>query len=183
MTFPSPSIDPTAFVARGVRILGDVTVGERAVLMFGVVVRAELDRITIGAETNIQDNCVIHCDEGIPCLVGDRVTVGHAAVVHGATVEDHCLVGIGARVLNRSHLGEGAWLAAGAVLTEGRSIPPWTVAAGIPAKPLRDLTDEEKARADEAVEHYLGFGEAYRRMGLGDRRAAASINGPPDEGQ
>ena len=164
MDFPNPSIHESAFVAPGVRIFGDVTVGEKAVLMFGVVVRAELDHIEIGAETNVQDNCVLHCDEGIPCLVGKRVTIGHAAVVHGAIVEDHCLVGIGARALNGSHMGEGSWLAAGAVLTEGRTIPPWTVAAGIPAKPLRELTDDEKARADEGVDHYLEFGEAYRRL-------------------
>ena len=170
MEIATPSIHDTAFVARGTRVLGDVTIGPRSVLMFGVVVRAELDRVLIGSETNIQDNCVLHCDEGIPCLVGDRVTVGHAAVVHGATVEDHCLVGIGARVLNGSHMGEGSWLAAGGVLTEGRSIPPWTIAAGIPAKPLRELTDEERAQASRGVDNYTAFGEAYRLMGMAEGR-------------
>jgi carbonic anhydrase/acetyltransferase-like protein (isoleucine patch superfamily) len=164
MHIADPTIHETAYVAPGVRIFGDVTVGERAVLMFGVVVRAELDRVEIGAETNVQDNCVLHCDAGIPCLVGSRVTIGHAAVVHGAIVDDHCLVGIGARALNGSHMGEGSWLAAGAVLTEGRSIPPWTIAAGIPAKPLREVTDEERTRVDEGVDHYLAFGEAYRGL-------------------
>ncbi|MCB2224123.1 MAG: gamma carbonic anhydrase family protein [Actinobacteria bacterium] len=164
MELSTPRIAPSAFVAPGVRIFGDVTVGERAALMFGVVVRAELDRIEIGDETNVQDNCVFHCDTGFPTLVGRRVTVGHAAVVHGAVVEDHALVGIGARALNGSRLGEGAWLAAGAVLAEGRSIPPWTIAVGIPAKPLRELTDEERARADEGVDHYVEFGEAYRAL-------------------
>lgn len=167
MDITDPTIDPSAFVAPGVRLLGDVTVGPDAVIMFGTVARAELDRIVVGAETNIQDNCVLHCDAGIPCVIGRRVTVGHAAVVHGATVDDHCLVGIGARALNGSHLGEGSWLAAGAVLGEGRSIPPWTIAVGIPAKPLRELTDEERARADEGVDHYVEFGKAYRLMGLG----------------
>jgi carbonic anhydrase/acetyltransferase-like protein (isoleucine patch superfamily) len=164
MDIATPSIHLSAFIAPGARVLGDVAVGERAVLMFGVVVRAEFDRIEIGAETNIQDACVLHCDTGFPALLGRRVTVGHAAVVHGAVVDDHALVGIGARALNGSHVGEGAWLAAGAVLPEGRSIPPWTVAAGIPAKPLRELTDEERRRADEGVDHYLEFGVAYRRL-------------------
>jgi len=164
MDLKTPTIDNSAFVAPGVRIFGDVTVGPKAVLMFGIVVRAELDRIQIGAESNIQDNCVLHCDEGIPCLIGKRVTVGHAAVVHGAIVEDHCLVGIGARALNGSHMGEGSWLAAGAVLAEGRSIPPWTIAVGIPAKPLRELTDDERTRQDEGVDHYVGFGEMYRHL-------------------
>jgi len=85
-------------------------------------------------------------------------------VVHGAIVEDHCLVGIGARALNGSHMGEGSWLAAGAVLTEGRSIPPWTIAVGIPAKPLRELTHDERARQDEGVDQYIGFGSAYRSL-------------------
>ena len=164
MDLVTPVIHDSAFVAPGVRIFGDVTVAARAVLMFGVVVRAELDHIEIGAETNIQDNCVLHCDEGIPCLIGKRVTVGHAAVVHGATVEDHCLVGVGSRALNGSHMGEGSWLAAGAVLAEGRSIPPWMIAVGIPAKPLRELTDDERARQDEGVDQYIGFGSAYRNM-------------------
>ena len=113
MDLADPRIHDTAFVAPGVMVFGDVTIGERAVLMFGVVVRAELDRVEVGTETNVQDNCVLHCDAGIPCLVGSRVTIGHAAVVHGAVVEDHCLVGIGARALNGSHMGEGSWLAAG----------------------------------------------------------------------
>ena len=168
MDLKTPVIDDSAFIAPGVRIFGDVTVGARAVLMFGVVVRAELDHIEIGAETNIQDNCVLHCDEGIPCLIGKRVTVGHAAVVHGAIVGDHCLVGIGSRALNGSQMGEGSWLAAGAVLAEGRSIPPWTIAVGIPARPLRELTDDERARQDDGVDHYVGFGGIYRqRLGQG----------------
>ena len=107
-------------------------------------------------------NGVITRTTGYPCLVGKRVTIGHAAVVHGATVGDHCLVGIGAVARNGSAMGEGSWLAAGAVLGEGRSIPPWTIAVGIPAKPLRELTDEERDRARRGVDEYLEFGAAYR---------------------
>ena len=158
-----PQIDPSAFIAPGVQIYGDVTVGPRAVVLFGTVIRAELDRVVIGAETNLQDNAVLHADEGIPCVVGRRVTVGHAAVVHGAIVGDHCLVGIGAMALNGSELGEGAWLAAGSVLAEGKSIPPWTLAVGTPAKVLRDLRENEIRRQDEGVDTYLRFGETYRR--------------------
>jgi carbonic anhydrase/acetyltransferase-like protein (isoleucine patch superfamily) len=158
----TPLIDPTAFVAPNATVLGDVTIGPQAVVMFGVVARAELDEIAIGARTNVQDQSVLHVDEGIPCRVGDGVTIGHAAVVHGATIGDHCLVGIGARALNRSVLGEGAWLAAGSVLTEGREIPPWTLALGTPAKPVRDLTPAEVASQRDGVEQYLRFAEAYR---------------------
>lgn len=161
---PEPVIDPTAVVLPGARIHGQVTIGPRSFVLFGAVIRADLDRIVIGSETNIQDNAVLHCDEGIPCLLGDRVTVGHSAVVHGALVGDRCLVGIGALLLNRSRLGEGAWLAAGSVLAEGREIPPWTLAMGTPARPVRELTAAEIARADEGVDSYVGLLEHYRPM-------------------
>jgi carbonic anhydrase/acetyltransferase-like protein (isoleucine patch superfamily) len=160
----NPAIDPSAFVAPGVHIFGDVTIGPRAVVMFGTVIRAELDRIVVGEETNLQDNSVLHADEGIPCLIGRRVTVGHAAVVHGAIVGDHCLIGIGALALNGSELGEGAWLAAGSVLPEGKSIPPWTLAVGTPAKPVRDLREGEIRRQDVGVDTYLRFGVTYRQQ-------------------
>jgi carbonic anhydrase/acetyltransferase-like protein (isoleucine patch superfamily) len=160
----TPAIDPSAFVAPNVYVYGDVHVGAHAVLMFGTVIRAELDRVVVGAYSNIQDNSVLHTDEGIPCLIGERVTVGHAAVVHGARIGDHCLVGVGARALNDSVLGEGSWLAAGAVLPEGRSIPPWTLAVGIPAKPVRDLTEEEIARQRNGVLEYQRFAATYRRL-------------------
>ena len=160
-----PRIHETAFVAPGARVLGNVTIGPRVVVMFGVVARAELDRIEVGAETNLQDNVVLHCDEGVPCIIGSRVTVGHAAVVHGANIGDHSVVGIGARALNGSHLGEGSWLAAGAVLGEDRSIPPWTVAVGIPARPLRAVNDDERKRQAEGVDFYLAFADLYRESG------------------
>lgn len=160
-----PEIDPTAYVATTARIFGDVLIGSEVVVMFGAVIRAELDRVLIGAQSNVQDNVVIHCDRGKPALIGSRVTIGHAAVVHGATIGNHSLVGIGAMVLNGSELGEGAWLAAGSVLAEGKSIPPWTIAVGIPAKPLREITAEEIDRQNIGVEEYLIFGARYRSLG------------------
>lgn len=162
-----PSIDPTAFVAPGVHLYGDIRVGPHAVIMFGTVGRAELDRIEIGARTNIQDGTILHADAGVPCLVGSDVTVGHAAVLHGADIGDHCLIGIGARVLNNSSVGEGAWLAAGSVLPEGKSIPPWTLALGTPAKPVRELTSEEIERQQSGVQNYQRFAATYRDL-LGD---------------
>ena len=164
LDLPQPRIDPTAFVAPSAAVYGDVTIGSDAVIMFGVVVRAEFDRIVVGARTNIQDNSVLHIDEGVPCLVGNDVTIGHSAVVHGATVGDHCLVGIGARVLNGAVMGEGSWIAAGSLLPEGKEIPPWTLAMGTPAKPVRELTSDEIAHQAEGVEHYLQFGATYREL-------------------
>lgn len=161
---PEPKIHTTALIAPGAVIHGDVTIDSDVFVLFGSVIRAELDRIGIGSETNVQDNSVLHCDEGVPCLVGKRVTIGHSAVVHGAVVEDRALVGVGARALNRSKIGEGAWLAAGSLLPEGKTIPPWTLAMGIPAQPIRDLTEEEIARADRGVDHYLELLAAYREI-------------------
>jgi carbonic anhydrase/acetyltransferase-like protein (isoleucine patch superfamily) len=161
---PHPDIDPEAFVASTAVIRGNVHVARLAVIMFGVVIRAEFDEIRIGSETNVQDNSVVHCDEGLPAIIGDRVTVGHAAVVHGATIGDYCLVGIGARALNGSVLGEGSWLAAGAVLPEGREIPPYTLAMGTPAKPVRELRPEEVERQRSGVDDYLRLGATYRLL-------------------
>ena len=161
---PEPNIDVTAVVAPGANVYGDVTIGPHSFVLFGAVIRAELDAITLGSETNIQDNSVLHCDEGIPASVGDRVTVGHSAVIHGATVGNRSLIGIGARVLNRSNVGEGAWIGAGSVVTEGKVIPPWTLAIGTPARPVRDLTEDEIRHADEGVEHYLQLAIAYREI-------------------
>jgi carbonic anhydrase/acetyltransferase-like protein (isoleucine patch superfamily) len=159
---PEPTIDPEALILPGAEVHGDVTLGRGVFVLFGVVIRAELDRVEIGAETNIQDNTVVHCDEDVPCVIGARVTVGHAAVVHGALVGDNCLVGIGAKLLNRSRLGEGAWLAAGSVLAEGKEIPPWTLGLGIPAKPVRELTEDEIRRQVEGVDHYQDLRMLYR---------------------
>jgi carbonic anhydrase/acetyltransferase-like protein (isoleucine patch superfamily) len=162
----SPQIDPSAYIAATARLFGDVTIDPEVVVMFGAVIRAELDRVTIGSQSNVQDNAVVHCDTDRPTVIGRRVTVGHAAVVHGATVGDHCLVGIGSVALNGSTLGEGAWLAAGSVLAEGKTIPPWTLAVGTPARPLRELTEAEIARQDSGVEEYLRLGSLYRSLGV-----------------
>ncbi|MDX1447612.1 MAG: gamma carbonic anhydrase family protein [Acidimicrobiia bacterium] len=158
----SPRIHPGAYVAPGAIIRGDVEIADRVVILFGVVIRAEFDSIAIGSETNVQDGVVVHCDEGIPAEIGRRVTIGHAAVVHGASIGDHCLVGIGSRALNGAVLGEGAWLAAGAILAEGREIPPWTLAMGIPARPVRELTEAERARQADGVDDYQRIAALYR---------------------
>ncbi len=129
-TWSVPTIHPSAVVLPSAQIHGRVTIAADAFVLFGVVIRAEFDQVAVGAGSNVQDNAVIHCDEGAPTEVGQRVTIGHGAVVHGAVVGDRALVGIRAVVLNRATLGEGAWLAAGSVLPEGHTVPPWTLAMG-----------------------------------------------------
>ena len=164
MQLSIPRIAASAFIAPNASIFGDITISENAVVLFGVVMRAEFSTVTIGSNTNVQDNTVLHCDEGLPCNLGSNVTVGHAAVIHGATIGDHCLVGIGAKALNGSVLGEGSWLAAGSLLPEGKSIAPWTLAVGIPAKPLRDLTSEEIERQRDGVADYQRLRLTYKRL-------------------
>lgn len=164
MELDQPTIHASAFVAPTASIYGDVHVAQRAAIMFGAVLRGEFARISVGESTNIQDNAVLHCDEDQPCIVGDMVTVGHAAVLHGTHIGNHCLIGIGAKALNGSHVGEGAWLAAGSLLPEGKSIPPWTLAIGIPAKPLRELTAEEIERQRDGVADYQKLRAAYRAL-------------------
>ena len=161
---PPPAIDPAAVISPGSHIYGDVEIGPNSFVLFGAVIRAELDRIRIGSETNVQDNAVLHCDEDIPCLVGDRVTIGHSAVVPRASLGGQALTAIGATALNGSVIGEGAWLGAGSVLGENKKIPPWTLAVGVPAKPIRRLTEAEIRRADEGVEHYLALTAEYREI-------------------
>jgi len=164
LDLPEPTIHPTAYVAHSAHIYGHVEIGANAVVMFGTVMRAELDRIVVGARTNVQDNSIFHADRDMPVIVGDDVTIGHAAIVHGAKVGSHCLVGIGSRALNGSEMGEGSWLAAGSLLAPGKSIPPWTLAVGTPAKPIRELTEEEIESQRSGVQDYQTFAATYLSM-------------------
>ena len=182
LMLPNPLIHPSAFIAPTARVYGSVEIRALAVVMFGAVLRAELDAIVVGEESNLQDNVVVHADLGIPTSIGRRVTVGHGAVVHGATIGDHCLVGIGALALNGSVLGEGAWLAAGSVLPEDKSIPPWTLAVGAPAKPLRELRPDEIARQDQGVDVYLQFGATYRQSPVAGRQGRPVRTRSPEPG-
>ncbi|HSJ35725.1 MAG TPA: gamma carbonic anhydrase family protein [Acidimicrobiia bacterium] len=159
----APVIEPGAFVAPNAIVRGAVRIGAGAVVLFGAVLRAEEDQVEVGPETNIQDNVVVHCDTGFPARIGARTTVGHSAVVHGAEVGDECLVGIGALALNGSVLEQGAWLAAGSVLPEGRRIPAWTLAVGTPARPLRELTADEIERQRSGMQTYLRLRDLYAK--------------------
>jgi carbonic anhydrase/acetyltransferase-like protein (isoleucine patch superfamily) len=144
-----------AFVAPNATLLGDVTLGSQASVWYGAVIRGDIERIVIGSCSNIQDLVVLHADPGMPCLIGQRVTVGHAAIVHGAVVEDEALIGIRATVLNGARIGRGSLIGAGALVTEGTEIPPGKLAVGIPARVIRDLTAEDRARLDKTWKNYV----------------------------
>jgi len=157
----TPSIAVSAYVDPSAVLIGDVTVGERSSIWPNATVRGDTDHIHIGVETNIQDGSVLHCDPRVPLTIGDRVTVGHSAMLHGCTVEDDALIGIGAIVLNQARIGKGAVVGAGSLVPEGMQVPPATLVIGVPAKPRRPVTPEEQARFAEAVEHYVERGAVY----------------------
>jgi carbonic anhydrase/acetyltransferase-like protein (isoleucine patch superfamily) len=159
-----PSIAAGAFVADGAIVAGDVTIAEGASVWFGCVIRSERSTVTIGRDSNLQDLTVVHTDEGIPTVIGERVTVGHRALLHGCTVEDDALIGMGAIVLNGAVVGAGAVVAAGAVVREGAHIPPGSLAVGVPAKVV-DRPVPPVPRANVAA--YLELAELYRAAGAG----------------
>lgn len=155
-------IDPTAFIADNATVIGRVRVGSGASIWFGAVVRGDTDEISIGDRSNVQDQCVLHCDPGFPCVIGNDVTIGHAAVVHGATVGDGALIGIRAVILNGAKIGAGAIVGAGAVVTEGMEVPAGHLAVGVPAKVIRELTPENVARLKRGAQHYVDAAKVYR---------------------
>ena len=155
-----------AFVAPGAVVTGTVALGDRASVWYQAVVRGDGAPITIGAETNIQDGCVLHVDPPYPLIIGDRVTVGHRAVLHGCRIEDECLIGIGAVILNDARIGRHSIVGAGALVTEGMIVPPKSLVLGLPGRVVRSLDedDAERIRANAAVYVDLAAHHA-RRIG------------------
>jgi len=139
----TPVVDGSAFVAPTATLIGRATLGAGSSMFYGSVMRADTNTITVGAGSNIQDNVVLHADPGFPTTVGNGVSIGHGAVVHGCTVEDDCLIGMGAIIMNGAVVGAGTLVAGGAVILEGAIIPPGSLVAGVPGKVRRELSEEE----------------------------------------
>jgi carbonic anhydrase/acetyltransferase-like protein (isoleucine patch superfamily) len=159
---PPVIIDPTAYIAPGAVVLGDVHIGKDSSVWYNSVLRGDTDRITIGEATNIQDLSMIHADPGIPCIVGNRVTVGHRVILHGCTVEDDCLIGMGAVLLNGARIGRGSVIGAAALVLEGTVVPPDSVVVGFPAKVLRQVDETARARIEHAWVHYVDMARSHR---------------------
>lgn len=157
-----PQVDPSAYIADGARVIGDVVLGPGASVWFNAVLRGDTERIVIGEDTNIQDGAVVHADPGYPCVVGARVVAGHGAILHGCKVGDECLIGMGAIVLNGAQLGPGCIVAAGALIPEGREIPERSLVMGVPARVVRAVTDAELAEIRAAAERYRQRAATYR---------------------
>jgi carbonic anhydrase/acetyltransferase-like protein (isoleucine patch superfamily) len=158
----NPGIHPTAFIAPGAAVMGDVTVGQDASVWYAAVVRGDMAPIVIGAETNLQDGTIVHVDEGVPCTIGRRVGVGHRVVLHGCAVEDECLIGMGSVLLNNVCIGTGSVIAAGAVIPEGMQIPPRSLVMGVPGRIVRQVDSSLADRITATWKHYVGQARAHR---------------------
>jgi carbonic anhydrase/acetyltransferase-like protein (isoleucine patch superfamily) len=158
----SPDIAASAWVADSARVIGNVSLGDDASVWFGVVIRGDTERIAIGRGSNIQDNSVVHADAGFPVSVGENVTVGHQAMLHGCTIGDHSLVGIQAVVLNGAKIGSHCLVGAGALVTEGQSFPDGSLILGTPARVVRQLSPEQMQGLEKSAAHYVENARRYQ---------------------
>ena len=157
-----PQVHPSVFVADSAQVIGHVTLAEDSSVWFGTVIRGDSDRISIGAGSNIQDGSVLHVDRGCPLVIGERVTVGHRVVLHGCSIGDETLVGIGAVVLNGARIGRNCLVGAGALVTEGKEFPDGSMILGSPAKVVRQLTPEQIEGLRRSAEHYIGNARRFQ---------------------
>lgn len=161
----TPKIPPSVFIAPGAKILGDVEIGEDCSIWFNVVLRGDVNLIRVGRRTNIQDGAIVHVTfKKHSTVIGHDVTVGHGAILHGCTIKDHVLIGMGAKVLDGAVIGRNSVIAAGAVVKEGYEVPEKTLMAGVPAKPMRPLREEEIKAIEQSAERYIQYAETYRKM-------------------
>ena len=161
----SPKIHKDAFVAETAAVIGDVEIGKDSSVWYGAVVRGDEAPIRIGEKTNVQDNCVLHCDAGTSMNIGENVTIGHGAIVHGATIGDNVLIGMGAIILNGATIGDNAVIGAGAVVKENADIPAASLVVGVPAKVIRTLTEEQISQR-KTVSYYVELAGNYKENGL-----------------
>ncbi|MGL4611201.1 MAG: gamma carbonic anhydrase family protein [Trueperaceae bacterium] len=163
----SPQVGAGVFIAPGAQIIGDVMLGDSSSVWFNAVLRGDLEPVVVGEGSNIQDGAILHTDEGFACIIGKNVTIGHGAIIHGATIEDEALVGMGATVLSGAKLGKGAVLGAGALLPEGKEIPAGMLAVGVPAKVIREIEKGDggafyRKNAQHFLEHLTLMSEDER---------------------
>jgi carbonic anhydrase/acetyltransferase-like protein (isoleucine patch superfamily) len=157
-----PTLGDDVFIAPGAWVIGDVVIGARSSVWFNTLVRGDVHFIRIGSETNIQDNSTLHVTEGkFPLHLGNRITVGHRAIVHGCTVEDECLIGMGAIIMDGASIGRGSLVGAGAVITPGTVIPPESVVLGFPAAVVKKVGDAERRLIEDSCQHYLDLTRQY----------------------
>lgn len=157
-----PAVHPSAWIADGAWLIGAVEVGEESSVWFNAVLRGDINAVRVGRRTNIQDGSVLHVTKEYPVVVGDEVTVGHMAMVHGCRIGARSLIGMNAVVLDNAEVGEQSLVAAGALVRENFRVPAGTLVAGVPARVVRDLTDEEKDGIVRSAANYVGYAASYR---------------------
>lgn len=162
-----PLIDPAAWVSPGAVVIGRVRLKAHSSVWFGTILRGDDAYIEVGYESNVQDGSILHIEPGHPCILGDRVTLGHRATVHASMVEDEAMIGMGATVLSRSTIGEGALIAAGALVPEETEVAPGTLWAGVPARQIRELTPLQKERMRATYKHYVNLSALYQKRFAG----------------
>lgn len=154
-------IDENSKIFPGAYVLGDVEIGKDSSIWYGAVVRGDVAPIKIGSNSNVQDNCVLHSTKGLTLSIGDNVTIGHGAVVHGCTVEDNVLVGMNATILNGAHIGKNSIVGAGAVVSEGKEFPEGSLILGVPAKHIKDVSNEQIESIQINADHYSKLYKEY----------------------
>jgi carbonic anhydrase/acetyltransferase-like protein (isoleucine patch superfamily) len=162
-----PTIAPSAYIAPGAILIGNVILGEECVVLSGAVLRADNDTIVVERGANVQENAMVHVDTGVPARIGEYCVVGHNAIIHGATVGPSCLIGMHATVLNNADIGRGSIVGAAALIPEGTVVPPQTMMLGVPAKARRDVSDDEAAGIRAAAEGYVRLSREYLESGMG----------------
>lgn len=163
-----PQIAESAYVAPTAALIGDVTLGSNSSVWFHAVLRGDINSITVGNDSNIQDGCLLHVTHELPVVIEDRVTIGHGAIVHGCHIESDCLIAMGAVILDGVHIGQGSLIAAGAVVSPNTKIPPKSLVMGVPAKVVRTMSDEDLNRTKFNWKHYVEYSRIYRQLPLTD---------------
>ncbi|MTI79294.1 MAG: gamma carbonic anhydrase family protein [Firmicutes bacterium] len=157
-----PQVHSSVYIAPGAAVVGRVTLEKNVSIWFNAVIRGDVDEVVVGANTNIQDCCVLHQETGFPCIVGKSVTVGHGAILHGCTIEDNVLIGMGAVVLNGAKVRAGSVIGAGSVVTQNQEIPPNSLALGSPAKVVRELKQKEIEKFSQSAGRYREVAKTYQ---------------------
>jgi carbonic anhydrase/acetyltransferase-like protein (isoleucine patch superfamily) len=163
MQLKDPVIHPSTFIAPTATVIGDVELHEGTSVWYGAVLRGDTDKITIGKQTNIQDNAVVHCDPGDPVLIGEACIIGHSAIVHGATLANNVLVGMGAIVLNNAKIGEFSIIGANALVTAGTEIPPYSLVLGSPAKVVKTISEDQKTMIINNAAEYAKKAQVFKK--------------------
>jgi carbonic anhydrase/acetyltransferase-like protein (isoleucine patch superfamily) len=158
-----PELSRSAWVAPGAYVVGDVRLAEESSVWYGAVLRGDTEPIQVGARTNVQDGCILHADPGYPAIVGDECVVGHNAIVHGCEIGEGCLVGMGATILNGAKIGDGSIVAAGALVPEGKEYPPRSLIVGVPAKRVKEVSEEQTADIARGVRTYVERATSHRQ--------------------